>query len=97
MEIDLRSVVLYLGKKGMSPQDIHMDIVDTLGDNAFQRRSWNILIKMKSKSRRFNSKEELLEAIHSILGTISEQKLKKVFLEWERRLQQVIASNDNYI
>ena len=54
-------------------------------------------MKEKLKGRRFNSKEELLEAIHSILGAISEQKLKEVFLEWERRFQQVIASTDNYI
>ena len=54
-------------------------------------------MKEKLKGCIFNSKEELLEAIYSILETISEQKLKEVFLEWERRLQQIIASKGNYI
>ena len=54
-------------------------------------------MKEKLKGCRFNSKEELLETIHLILNEISEEKLKEVFLEWESRLQQVIASNGNYI
>ena len=33
MDIDLRSIVLYLDKKGLSPGDILNDINETLGPN----------------------------------------------------------------
>ena len=54
-------------------------------------------MKEKLKGYKFNSKEELLSAIISILEAIPRKKLKEVFLTWERRLQQVITSNGNYI
>ena len=54
-------------------------------------------MKEKLKGCRFSSKEALLSAIISILEEIPEQKLKEVFIEWERRLEQVIASNGNYV
>ena len=54
-------------------------------------------LKEKLKGYKFNSKEELLSEIISILEEIPEQKLKEVFIAWERKLRQVITSNGNYV
>ena len=53
-------------------------------------------IKDQLKGCIFNSKEDLLSAIRSILETISTETLKKVFLKWEERLKKVIDSNGDY-
>ena len=54
-------------------------------------------MKEKLKGCKFSSKEELLSAIYAILEEIPEQQLKEVFIEWERRLEKVIASGGNYV
>ena len=54
-------------------------------------------VKERLKGCKFNSKEDLLSEIILILEEISEQELKEVFIEWERRLEQVITSNGEYV
>ena len=43
------------------------------------------------------SDEELKETITSILNDLGKDYIKKVFLAWEKRLQQVIDTNGDYV
>ena len=54
-------------------------------------------IKQKLQGCKFESVDQLLGKVNEILEDISTEVLKKVFLEWERRLRQVIESDGNYI
>lgn len=54
-------------------------------------------VKEKLKGCKFESKQELLSAIGSILEEIPKAVLISVFLDWERRLEQVITSDGSYI
>lgn len=54
-------------------------------------------IKNELKGRKFDSVESLFEAILEILSKIPKETLKRVFIEWQARLQKVIDSNGDYI
>ena len=52
--------------------------------------------KEKLTGSQFDSREDLLEAIISILTDIPRDLLLKVFEEWKHRLNWVIANNGEY-
>ena len=54
-------------------------------------------IKGLLAGRSFSSIDELLSAVIGILNEISEIQLMKVFKEWEKRLNEVVMLNGDYI
>lgn len=50
-------------------------------------------IKSKLNGQHFDSVKSLLEEVQEILSEISKDTLKKVFEDWERRLNEVINRN----
>lgn len=56
-----------------------------------------VYIKSKLNGQHFDSVESLLEEILEIISEISKETLKKVFEDWERRLNEVINRNGEFI
>ena len=54
-------------------------------------------IKNKLKGRKFNSVDQLLDKVKSILKGIKKKTLEKAFLDWEARLREVIRTNGEYV
>ena len=54
-------------------------------------------IKSKLNGQHFDSVESLLEEVQKILSEISKETLKKVFEDCERRLNEVINRNGEFI
>jgi histone-lysine N-methyltransferase SETMAR len=54
-------------------------------------------VKDLLKGQEFNSAEELLEAIITILKGITREELDSVFANWEKRLERCIALNGDYV
>lgn len=54
-------------------------------------------IKSKLNGKHFDSVESLIEEVQEILSEISKETLKKVFEDWERRLNEVINRNGEFI
>lgn len=54
-------------------------------------------LKNELEGEEFETADQLFDAIQKILSEISHDTLNKVFLEWMKRLQQVIDNNGNYI
>ena len=54
-------------------------------------------IKSKLNGQHFDSVESLLEEVQEILSEISKETLKKVFEDCERRLNEVINRNGEFI
>lgn len=50
-------------------------------------------IKSKLNGQHFDSVKSLLKEVQEILSEISKDTLKKVFEDWERRLNEVINRN----
>jgi hypothetical protein len=45
----------------------------------------------------FETGEQLLSAVEDIFGSLAPCTLTKVFLEWMRRLEQYIETDDDYV
>ena len=56
-----------------------------------------VYIKSKLNGQHFDSVESLIEEVQEILSEISKETLKKVFEDWERRLNEVINRNGEFI
>ena len=54
-------------------------------------------LKDRLAGLKFESLDELFECIYEILKKIPKETLINVFLEWEKRLKQVIEYNGEYI
>jgi hypothetical protein len=54
-------------------------------------------LKKKLEGKKCETREKLLEEIKNIMATITPKKRSAVFLEWMRRLREVISSNGEYI
>ena len=54
-------------------------------------------LKDRLAGLKFESLDELFECIYEILKKIPKETLINVFLEWEKRLKQVIENNGEYI
>ena len=54
-------------------------------------------IKSKMPYETFELDDALKEAIETILNDLGKEYLKKVFLAWEKRLNDVILKNGEYI
>ena len=53
-------------------------------------------MKKKLEGVKFNSVDELIDAIQSIFDEIKPEVLKAVFIELEERLKKCIAANGDY-
>jgi len=54
-------------------------------------------LKGKLAKRKYRTEDELFEAVDEILGTLTVEKIQEVFQNWIERLDQVIATNGDYV
>jgi hypothetical protein len=54
-------------------------------------------VKCLLRGESFETRERLFSAVERILRSLEQWTLTRVFLEWMRRIEQYIETNDDYV